>query len=173
MIAVSLDASWGLIHDHSFLFVDAEDLTQKPGGMENLISPLLTHAGLFLCDVARSHWDNPPSRMNESMHYPPSSHLCVTCLYLFRRHFPHWKGRGRGRCDSTVSYVKASSLGLLSRLSHLWTNMGHWAHFKSIFSKPNLLPNMFLCTSSFSLTRSWPHVYFKMPPLSQRLFDLF
>lgn len=78
-----MDASWGLIHHRSsFLFVDAENLPRKPRGVENLISPLLTHAGLFLCDVARSHCDNP--LLDESKHALSSllSSLCDVLVFI-------------------------------------------------------------------------------------------
>lgn len=48
MIAASVDASWGLIHHRSsFPFVDAENLTRKPRGVENLISPSLNSRRLI------------------------------------------------------------------------------------------------------------------------------
>lgn len=80
--------------------------------------------------------------------------------------------KGKRGCDSTVSYVKASSGGFSWKLSHLWTNMRCLGSYQNHFLKP-WPADMSLCASSFGFTRSWPHAYFKTQSLSQQPFDLF
>lgn len=82
--------------------------------------------------------------------------LCVMCLYLSRWHLAHWGKDGKRRCDSAVSYVQAWPRGFLFRWIHLWPTVSHWAQIKTIFSNLHLLPNM---CSGFSLTRSWPCLF--------------